>query len=281
MGKYISKMRLIQYKGYYYKDSDHLQEMRNLKIRDAMQHQGFSQAEIDEAIQKAYVPTPARPEEDLSLTALENSPAEKEVSKTDYGLTEKDRNYLRLKWGKNYNEDEWVQLEQLYNDMMNSYDIQTAGHRDTLKLICKSSLKANQLIDLGDIDGYQKAMKVYNDLMRAGNFTAAQNKSERGDMIDSVSELVAMCESKGFIPRYYIDEPKDKVDRVIQDLQSYTRSLIMEESNLGSLIESSVKQIQADTEKEQAIDASEDATLEDELFGETGVPGEEEIPDDE
>ena len=55
----------------------------------------------------------------------------------------------------------------------------------------------------------------------------------------------------------------------------------MEESNLGSLIESSVKQIQADTEKEQAIDASEDATLEDELFGETGVPAEEEIPDDE
>lgn len=280
LGKYISKMRLIQYKGYYYKDSDHLQEMRNLKIRDAMQHQGFTQAEIDEAIQKAYVPTPARPEEELGLVPAVPNP-EKEVSKTDYGLTEKDRSYLRLKWGKNYNEDEWVQLEQLYNDMMNSYDIQTAGHRDTLKLICKSSLKANQLIDLGDIDGYQKAMKVYNDLMRAGNFTAAQNKSERGDMIDSVSELVAMCESKGFIPRYYIDEPKDKVDRVIQDLQSYTRSLIMEESNLGSLIESSVKQIQADTEKEQAIDASEDATLEDELFGETGVPAEEEIPDDE
>ena len=40
--------------------------------------------------------------------------------------------------------------------MMNSYDIQTAGHKDTLKLICKTSLKANQLIDIGDVDGYQK-----------------------------------------------------------------------------------------------------------------------------
>lgn len=98
-------MRLIQYKGYYYKDSDHLQEMRNLKIRDAMQHQGFTQAEIDEAIQKAYVPTPARPEEELGLAPAVPNP-EKEVSKTDYGLTEKDRSYLRLKWGKNYNEDE-------------------------------------------------------------------------------------------------------------------------------------------------------------------------------
>jgi hypothetical protein len=27
--------------------------------------------------------------------------------------------------------------------MMNSYDIQQAGHIDTLKLICKTSLKAN------------------------------------------------------------------------------------------------------------------------------------------
>ena len=63
----------------------------------------------NEAIQKAYVPIPARPEEELSLAALESSPAEKEAPKTDYGLTEKDRNYLRLKWGKNYNEDEWVQ----------------------------------------------------------------------------------------------------------------------------------------------------------------------------
>ena len=55
---------------------------------------------------------------------------------------------------------------------MESYDIQTAGHIDTLKLVCKTSLKANQLIDIGDIDGYQKVSKVYDNLMKSGNFTA-------------------------------------------------------------------------------------------------------------
>jgi hypothetical protein len=69
-------------------------------------------------------------------------------------LTEEDRIYLRLKWGKSYKPEEWVSLEKLYNEMMESYEIQTAGHIDTLKLICKTSLKANQLIDIGDIDGY-------------------------------------------------------------------------------------------------------------------------------
>jgi hypothetical protein len=55
---------------------------------------------------------------------------------------------------------------------MESYDIQTAAHKDTLKLICKTSLKANQLIDMGDIEGYQKMSKVYDTLMKSGKFTA-------------------------------------------------------------------------------------------------------------
>ena len=70
---------------------------KKLSIKEEAQKQGFTQAEIDEAIQKAYVPIPARLEEELSLAALESSPAEKEAPKTDYGLTEKDKNYLRLK----------------------------------------------------------------------------------------------------------------------------------------------------------------------------------------
>jgi len=39
------------------------------------------------------------------------------------GLTDEDITYLRLKWGKTYKQEEWVQLEQLYNEMMDSYDI--------------------------------------------------------------------------------------------------------------------------------------------------------------
>ena len=164
-----------------------------------------------------------------------------------------------------------MQLERLYTDMMNSYDIQTAGHKDTLKLICKTSLKANQLIDIGDVDGYQKVSKVYDGLMKSGKFTAAQNKAEQGDYIDSISELVMICETDGFIPRYYVDEPKDKVDRVLQDLQTYTRSLIMEETNLGNMIDAALQQIQIDNEKASKInldDADDDDTtaLENELF---------------
>jgi len=168
------------------------------------------------------------------------------------GLTDEDVAYLRLKWGNLYKPEEWVKLEQLYNDMMESYDIQTAGHIDTLKLICKTSLKANQLLDIGDVEGYQKMAKVYDGLMRSGKFTAAQNKAESGEYVDSISELVLICERDGFIPRYYVEKPEDRIDLILKDLQQYTRTLVTEEMGLGNMIENAVKQIEQDREKEES-----------------------------
>ena len=136
--------------------------------------------------------------------------------------------------------------------------------------LAKVSLKLDQLIDLADIDGAQKTEKMYNSLMKSGNFTAIQNKQENQQGIDSIGEIVAICETKGFIPRYYIDTPKDKVDRVLQDLQDYTRSLIMEETNIGELIENAVKQIESDKQREEEAEAqsSEEEAFEEALFSE-------------
>ena len=110
---------------------------------------------------------------------------------------------------------------------------------------------------------------MYDMLMKSGKFQAVQNKTENGNAVDSISELVMLCEKDGFFPRYYTDGPQDKVDRTLQDLQNYTRQLVTEEMNLGNLIESAVKQIQADKEKEAMQDAeaaNDDDVFEAELF---------------
>jgi len=80
--------------------------------------------------------------------------------------------------------------------------------------------------------------------MKAGHFTAAQNKTEEGDFVDSVGELVAICEKEGFIPRYYVTDPNDKVDENLRDMQRYTKVLITEETNLGNLIEQTIKKLE-------------------------------------
>ena len=172
--------------------------------------------------------------------------------------------------------------------MMESYDIQSAGHIDNLKLVCKTSLKANQLIDIGDIEGFQKMSKVYDSLMKSGKFTAAQNKAESGEFVDSISELVAICEKEGFIPRYHTDDPMDRVDETLADLKFYTKTLVTEEMNLGNLIENAVKEMAKQEAKEEDEDVEDEIMsleeidmLKDEDFAEYGDFLEEQSDEDE
>ena len=259
LGRYLSKMKLVQYKKYRWQDTEFLQQLADNKIEQAMKRQGYSAAEITMAQEQRRLVIPEEGfKEPIYDTPIEVEDYFAQQSGGDdiqVDLTDEDKTYLRLKWGKAYKPEEWVKLEQLYEEMMESYDIQTAGHIDTLKLICKTSLKANQLIDMGDIEGFQKMSKVYDSLMKSGKFTAAQNKAENGEFVDSVGELIEMCEKKGYIERFYIESPNDSVDLTIQDMQRYTRTLIEEETNLSNMIELALKQnAKEDQEAENSSD---------------------------
>ena len=251
LGRYLSKMKLKQHKDYRWKDTAFLQEMADTKKEQAMKRQGYDAQEIALQLEKdrqylpedgvakepVYAETPSAPYPVEDYFAEQCGGEELNID-----LTDEDKTYLRLKWGKTYKPEEWVKLEQLYEEMMQSYDIQGAGHIDTLKLICKTSLKANQLIDMGDIEGFQKMSKVYDSLMKSGNFTAAQNKSESGEFVDSIGELIELCEKDGYIERYYVESPNDKVDLTIQDMQRYTRTLIEEETNISTMVEKALRE---------------------------------------
>ena len=270
IGRYLGKMALKQYRDFRWKDTAFLQEEANRKIEETMKRQGYDAQDIANAINKATFEIPEKPLEEPVFTGVPNNPymaapqedyfAQINGGDDDFqdDLTEEEKIYLRLKWGKAYKPEEWVRLEQLYEEMMASYDIQGAGHIDTLKLLCKTSLKANQLIDIGDVEGFQKMSKVYDSLMKSGKFTAAQNKAESGEFVDSIAELVEICEKEGFIPRFYISQPNDKVDETLQDLKYYTHTLVTEEMNLGNLIESAVKEMAKQEAKEEDEDIDEE-----------------------
>lgn len=270
LGRYLSKMKLKQFRDYRWKDTEFLQEVNNKKIEETMKRQGYEAAEIAQAIATATLPVPTAPlqepvyKEENPFLASGDEDYFGEMNGADAfddDLTEEDRTYLRLKWGKTYKPEEWIKLEQLYEEMMASYDIQGAGHIDTLKLVCKTSLKANQLIDIGDIEGFQKMSKVYDSLMKSGKFTAAQNKAESGEFVDSIGELIEMCEKQGYIERYYVESPKDRVDLTIADMQRYTRTLIEEETNLPVMVEKALREI--DKEDKDNAANTEDEIVDD------------------
>lgn len=303
IGRYLSKMKLAQFKQYRWQDSEFLQDMANKKTEETMKRQGYSAAEIATVLSGQQLTMPDKPLEmpdlnpepaafgyESAMPQQEDYFAEQLGIDIDLGadLTDEDKRFLLIKWGKAYKPEEWVKLEQLYKEMEESYDIQGAGHEDILKLVCKTSLKANQLLDIGDVDAAQKMVKMYDGLMKSGKFTAAQNKAENGEYLDSIGELVVICEKEGFIPRYYTGGPNDRVDETLIDLKNYTHSLVVDEMNLGNLIENAVKQMVEQEAKEEDEDVDDELEydtldeLKDEDFSEFGeFIEEEELSDEE
>ena len=278
IGRYLSTMKIKPNDKWRWKDTQYLQEIADHETEEAMKRQGYDAQEIDQVVRENRKTIPEAGTV-FELDLHDPVPTYGQLDTTGYTedyfdrdsdndeeieneLSDDDRRFLRLKWGKAYKPEEWVKLEQLYQEMTQSYDIQGAGHEDVLKLVCKTSLKANQLLDIGDVDGAQKMVKMYDSLMKSGRFTAAQNKAENGEFLDSISEFVVLCEKEGFIPRYYTDGPKDRVDETIADLKGYTHSLVVEEMNLGNLIENAVKQMAIEEAKEEDEDIDDDLTLE-------------------
>lgn len=260
LGRYLSKMKLKQYRDKVWADTEKLKAEAEARKVKAMTERGFTGEQIEEALAAGTMPekpegwdeTPTEGEEGPTIDLLEP------VDFTDE-LTEEEKIGLAIKWGKTYRPYEWVQLEKYYQEMMMSFDIQTPSHEDYLKLICKTSLKAHQLIDLGDIEGFQKMSKVYDSLMKSAKFTAVQNKAESGEYVNSISELVLLCEKEGgFIPRFHTEEPKDKADQTLRDLRGYTHKLVTEEMNLGTLIEGAVKALQRQAEQAEDEDIDDE-----------------------
>lgn len=166
-------------------------------------------------------------------------------------LTDDNKVYLAMKWGMNYSPREWVELEKNYDEFMDSFDIQDADTKHTLLLMCKTDLKANQALDMGDFDGFQKLARVSADLRKSGKFTAAQNKEKENEQYNCLGRLVAFCEKEGgFIPKYYtpsVDEPKDMIDVIIRDQENYTAKLV-KDMGFGQQLETYLKKIELEKE---------------------------------
>lgn len=260
-GKYLSKMKLKQWNQYGWADTERLKALADerrmaagngqaeiTEDKIAAMKEAMERGEISEAQFQTYAlinePEPPSYEDQKNAGGDSSYPTNGEFAQVDLPdvgaeLTEDDKIYLALKWGRLYRLDEWVELEKKYEEFMNSFDIQGAARIDTLKMICKTSLKMNQAIDAGDVDSYQKLSRVYDAMLKSARFTEAQIKKDgESDFINSIGEMVAYCEEHGGqIPKYEIKVDRDIADTVLRDNKEYLSTLVKEDKALAQEIE--------------------------------------------
>lgn len=281
LGKYVSKMRLNQFKKYRWADSERLVAQETESLLAAMRQETDTESEAEEKVNEMLsfsdIEKPEMGAMTQSIPASALYGLTPETSK--YGLTQSEIDRLKLEWGEDYTEDEFLKFEQLLNDMKEAYIIQDPIAISNAKMICKMTIKMNKFLDIDDVESASKIARQLDLFIKSANLAPVQQK-DRQQTTFAISQLAFLVEREGgFIPEFYIDSPNDKIDQILRDMQEYTEYLVRGESNIAEMVENT----EAILAQEPLPDAVEDyddfAALEKELLGDIEAieEGQEEI----
>lgn len=288
-GKYISKMKLKQWKNFTYADSEMLQKEAEEKAKLYGQPQevteqkiaqikeAYEKGEISKAQYQTYAETEGRQAEFIKgdngvITSAAPGPKSpypvndhpfEEVDLPDVGkdLTEEDKIYLAMKWGQLYSAADWVSLERIWGDYEKSFDLHNADLINGTKQLCKLDLKGNQALDTGDIDSYSKIARASDALRKSLKFTEAQRKEEKSAEFSSYGQIVAFAERNNpddFIRPIDLSIDRDIVDKDIKNIKDYTKTLIEDDPAVYKMIEQYIKKRESLSSLEADAVAAED-----------------------
>lgn len=166
------------------------------------------------------------------------------------GLADEERRRLEEKWGANYDEEALNYLENLYDGLLLTQNINGALQGDQALKICKISYEIDCRIREGA--DFDKLLASYDKLVKTGEFTP-KNVKNASDF-ESMGELCRWLEKRGFTNRFYDGETRDVVDETIKNIQSWNQRLYTNESGIGDEITQRIQALKTAAELESYYD---------------------------
>ena len=148
------------------------------------------------------------------------------------GIADKKRQQLQERWGANYDDEALRYLENLYNGLMTTQNVNGALQIDQALKICKMSYEIDCRIREGS--DFDKILASYDKLVKTAEFTPKNVKNIND--FDSVGELIKWLEKRGWKNTFYDDVTRDVVDETMQNFQAFNQRLYTNESGIGEQI---------------------------------------------
>lgn len=243
LGKYIMKMKLIQYNKYGFMDSAEAQEKyEQPEYYDSIENYNYN-IPLDKpnnfSSSKSNFSLDAVTQDDLSegdRMAINPEEIDSQLKTIENSLTQEEINYLVLKWGMAYNRTQLLTLEKMYLEMCEDYDIRTTSQKDYLKKYCVASMRYDDCLAAQDYEAARKASGMFTNINKEAGFQPIQNQGSNEEYMNAVSYLVKLAESEGPIGKDlwkdYIDYPEDMVDLSIKDIKHWQKELVANDDTI-------------------------------------------------
>lgn len=140
---------------------------------------------------------------------------------------------MRAKWQMDLTMAEFRQLEQIYEDVAATQNM-NPGLSDIFGLmLCKKIFLTDQKIRKGEET--KNDIAEIKNLMAVGDFEAKGSRA--GSDFNTVGELFSWLVRYGWKPKFYDGKSRDEVDLTIKDIQAYLRRLVLGEAGLTDMVQ--------------------------------------------
>ena len=169
-------------------------------------------------------------------------------------LQEEKLQQLREKWGANYDTEDLIYLENLFQGILNTQNVVGEIQLDNAKKLCKISLIIDEKIR-GQED-FKDELASYEKLVKVADFTPKNVKNAND--FNSVGELFAFLEKRGWQNKFYDGAEKDIIDNTMKNIQLYVRNLYVNETGISEEIERRIEGLKIAQELENEYDTPQD-----------------------
>lgn len=138
---------------------------------------------------------------------------------------------MLLRWGTKYVAEQYIRLENFYNDMKEKNNIETPQEEDYLKKLAVISMKMDEELENGNYSQAKSLGDLFSKYMADSKFrTTDKTDADKTGGIRSFSVIYAEVESDDFIPpwSYYAkikNIGQDIVDKCIMHIENFTLRL--------------------------------------------------------
>lgn len=131
------------------------------------------------------------------------------------------------KWGTNFSNKEYYELELMWDEMNTANAITTPQHKNQLKNYCKVAVLIARALEENDTKTFQLLNKEFDTIQKNSGFRPIDKKSgSESAGIRSFSSIFEEIERDGFIVPDPLSFEPDIIDRTILYMLNYQRKLL-------------------------------------------------------
>jgi hypothetical protein len=167
----------------------------------------------------------------------------------------------RIKWGTNFTFEELIQLENLFNTTISSFDVNNPMQIDAIKKACKASLLLDKAMLEGNVDQIKNLTSAYQQFVNTAKIDE-MIESAQTEVIRTVADLAQFLEDNNFEFTFYDNEDRDIVDKTIRDMKEHLRTLVLESTGLEQTLEMINKKYSEGQQEKTNLAAAKEIPLE-------------------